>query len=109
KATPAPAPPPSPTTRPSETLRGHDRTAFYDAMAGVRGLGAQQAPRATPIKLPPAPAPSAEREGDRAARARLAALVSGGLRFELRREDDWQAGLRHDAPRGTLEELSGAT
>ncbi len=95
-------------TRPSHTLRGHDRTAFYDAMAGVRGLGAQQ-PRATSIKLPPPPPPTAEREGDRSTRARLAALVSGGLRFEVRREDDWLAGLRQDAPRGTLEQLSGAT
>lgn len=114
KAPPSPAKPaaaaPLP-ARPSDTLRGHERTAYYDAMAGVRALGARQGPpRAAPIKLPAAPPPPAEREGDRAARARLAALVSGGLRFELRHEDDgWLAGLRHDAPRGTLEALAGAT
>lgn len=105
----APAPTP---TRPSDTLRGHDRTAFYDAMAGVRGIGARPGappPRATTMKLPPAPPAPKEREGDRAARARLAALVSGGLHFEVRREEDWQAGVRHDAPRGTLELLAEAT
>jgi DNA-nicking Smr family endonuclease len=99
-------------TRPSDTLRGHERTAFYDAMAGVRGLGARAGappPRATAMKLPPAPPAPREREGDRDARAKLAALVSGGLRFEIRREDEWQAGVRHDAPRGTLENLASAT
>lgn len=98
--------------RPSETLRGHERTAFYDAMAGVRGLGArvgEPPPRATGMKLPPAPRAPAVREEDRAARARLASLVSGGIHFEVRREDDWQAGIRPNAARGTLEELSGAT
>jgi DNA-nicking Smr family endonuclease len=108
---PAPKPDASALTRPSDSLRGHDRTAYFDAMAGVRGLGARKdapPPRATSMKLPPAPPSPIEREGDRAARERLAALVSGGLRFELRREDDWIAGLRHDAPRGTLENLSNA-
>lgn len=95
--------------RPSDGLRGHERTAFYDAMAGVRPIGAQQAPRKTDLALPPAPKPPSEREGDRAARAKLAALVSGGLHFEVRRDDDWIAGLREDAPRGTLEALASAT
>jgi DNA-nicking Smr family endonuclease len=81
-------------------------------MAGVRNLGARKdapPPRATAMKLPPAPVAPAVRESDRAARAQLAALVSGGLHFEIRREDDWQAGLRKDAPRGTLESLASAT
>lgn len=118
---PAPPPPPPETSapvpldgahaRPSESLRGHDRTAFFDAMAGVRGIGARPGappPRATSLKLPAAlPAPEV-REGDLAARARLAALVTGGLRFELRHEQDWHAGMRHDAPRGTLEALASA-
>lgn len=105
--------PPRPTTpdpiRPSAKLVGHDRTAFYDAMAGVRQVGSAQPARHAPIKLPAAAdAAPLVREADRDARARLAALVSGGLRFELRREDGWVAGLREDAPRGTLEALSGA-
>ncbi len=115
KAPPKPAAAPAPTAvpaRPSDTLRGHERTAFYDAMAGVRGLGARKdapPPRATALKLPPAPPAPAEREGDRDARAKLASLVSGGLHFEIRREDDWQAGVRRDAPRGTLESLANAS
>jgi DNA-nicking Smr family endonuclease len=95
--------------RPSDTLRGHERTAFFDAMAGVRGIGARPGsppPRATGMKLPPAPPTPVEREGDRDARAKLASLVAGGIHFEIRREDDWQAGVRRDAPRGTLENLS---
>lgn len=105
--------PPRPTMpdpiRPSAKLVGHDRTAFYDAMAGVRQVGSAQPARHAPIKLPAAKeAGPVVREADRDARARLAALVAGGLRFEIRREDDWIAGLREDAPRGTLEALSGA-
>ena len=108
-----PAPTPittAPIARPSDSLRGHDRTAFYDAMAGVRGLHASATPqRATGLKLPPAPPAAETREEDRVARARLAALVSGGLHYEIRRDDEWLAGVRRDAPRGTLETLSGAT
>ncbi len=107
------APPPRPTMpdpiRPSAKLVGHDRTAFYDAMAGVKQVGSAQPARHAPIKLPAAKDAGPDvREADRDARARLAALVSGGLRFEVRREDGWIAGLREDAPRGTLEALSGA-
>ncbi len=109
----APAPKPaSAIARPSEGLRGHERTAYFDAMAGVRGLGTGPGappPRASAIALPPAPPAPEQREGERAARARLAALVSEGLRFEVRREDDWQAGVRAGAPRGTLERLADAT
>jgi DNA-nicking Smr family endonuclease len=95
--------------RPSAKLVGHDRTAFYDAMAGVRQVGSAQPARHAPIKLETAKQVGPEvREADREARARLAALVSGGLRFEVRREDEWTAGLREDAPRGTLEALAGA-
>lgn len=111
KAAPPPAPSAPAVSRPSDTLRGHERTAFFDAMAGVRGLGERKGaapPRATALKLPPAPPSPVEREGDRTARARLAALVSGGLHFEVRREDEWVAGLRRGAPRGTLENLASA-
>ncbi len=113
KLPPKPAPKPALSAplpgRPSDTLRGHERTAFFDAMAGVRGIGARPGsppPRATGMKLPPAPPTPVEREGDRDARAKLASLVAGGIHFEIRREDDWQAGVRRDAPRGTLENLS---
>jgi DNA-nicking Smr family endonuclease len=106
------APPPtSAPARPSDTLRGHERTAYFDAMAGVRVIGARPGaspPRATQLKLPPAPAAPETREADRAARARLAALVSGGVHFEIRREDDWVAGVRRDTPRGVLDRLASA-
>jgi len=109
KVAPKPVESAPPTGRPSDTLRGHERTAYFDAMAGVRGIGARPGsppPRATAMKLPPAPNAPTEREGDRDARAKLASLVSGGIHFEIRREDGWQAGVRRDAPRGTLENLS---
>lgn len=112
KQAPKPVETTTPASRPSDTLRGHERTAYFDAMAGVRGLNAGRGappPRATAMKLPPAPPARIEREGDRDARAKLASLVSGGIHFEVRREDDWLAGLRRDAPRGTLENLSQAS
>jgi len=112
KPTPAPAPArTSAPTRPSEGLRGHERTAYFDAMAGVRAIGASpgaRPPRATALELPPAPSAPETREADRVARERLAALVSGGVHFEIRREEDWVAGIRRDAPRGVLERLADA-
>lgn len=79
--------------RPSATLRGDDRIAYYDAMSGVRPLGAKpsgrkRSPEATAPPLPRVPS------GDTEARARLAALVGGGVRFELDRRDDEVRGWR---------------
>lgn len=88
----APAPPPKSEAappsgaRPSETLRGEDRIAYYDAYAGVKPLADRPQPANAP-KLPPA-TPPARSLGDEEARARLAALVAGGVRFDVERDGD---------------------
>ena len=80
--------------RPSETLRGDDRIAWYDAMSGVRPLGAgQRGPKAKGRDRSPPPPPAVS-PSDQEARARLAALVGGGVRFELDWRDDEVRGWR---------------
>ena len=76
----------------SQTLRGDDRIAWHDAFSGVRPLsGAKDRARGRVAPTPPAPAPSL---GDEEARARLAALVAGGVRFDVVRDGDEVRGRR---------------
>lgn len=102
----APATPTGPVARPSETLRGDDRIAYYDAMAGARPFGKNTRARPVdePRTRPPGPAPALAR-GDEEARARLAALVAGGVRFELSREDDAVRGRRVGTPPRVVDAL----
>src|SRR5690606_29525709 len=81
--------------RPSETLRGDDRIAYYDAYAGVRPLGKTRRKhrRRPDVSAPPVLEPSRSR-ADEEARARLAALVAGGVRFEIERVDERVRGRR---------------
>ncbi len=87
------AEPPEP--RPSGSLAGEDRAAFMDAMSGVRPLQAKGPPqKTTPAgQLPPSSVAIA-RTSDADARARLAALVGGGVRFEIERDDERVRGWR---------------
>jgi DNA-nicking Smr family endonuclease len=84
--------------RPSDRLRGDDRIAFYDAIAGVRGLGQARPQRAVPIKT--APAVRVPRESlDAPARRKLGELLAGAHRFDVAVEEDgFVEGLRTDAP-----------
>jgi DNA-nicking Smr family endonuclease len=87
--------------RPSDTLRGDDRIAFYDAIAGVRSLdhGRPARPqRAVPIKTQPAV--RVPRESlDAPARKKLGELVGGAHRFDVAIEEDgFLEALRTDAP-----------
>ncbi|MGF1469656.1 MAG: Smr/MutS family protein, partial [Sandaracinaceae bacterium] len=91
------------------SLRGDDRIAFHDALAGVRPLAA---PRAAGRRRSRAPArrasPVVPREAPRdvEARARLAALVGGGVRFDLDKDADGGIqGLRAGADPSVLREL----
>ncbi|GAB4203952.1 MAG: hypothetical protein OHK0013_18510 [Sandaracinaceae bacterium] len=95
---PAPSAPAAPLTRPSDTLRGNDRIAFYDAIAGVRALSRSRPQRVVPIKT--APAPRVSRESlDAPARRKLGELVGGAHRFDVAVEEDgFVEGLRTDAP-----------
>ncbi|HJL14076.1 MAG TPA: Smr/MutS family protein [Sandaracinaceae bacterium LLY-WYZ-13_1] len=80
--------------RPSESLRGEDRIAFFDAIAGVKPLDAPNRAVSGPKPAPARPAPPGARTADDDARARLAALVAGGVRFEIERADDLVRGRR---------------
>jgi DNA-nicking Smr family endonuclease len=104
-----PTPPPVPerpaAARPSEALRGEDRIAFFDAYAGVKPLGGPSRAVAGESPPPSRPAAPAARRADDEARARLAALVAGGVRFELERVDERIRGRRAGAPARTVEAL----
>lgn len=99
----APAAPPTPkdpnvVPRPSDTLRGNDRIAFYDAIAGVRRLGDKRPPRLAAIRTEPAPPPPRQ-DLDAPARKKLGDLVSGQLQFDVAiDEDGFLEALRADAP-----------
>lgn len=82
---PAPSSPPPESVRPSDLLRGDDRIAWFDAYAGVKPLSSKERARAPAPVVPPPEAPL-NSEGDDEARARLAALVGGGVRFEIERD-----------------------
>ncbi len=93
KAEPKPASPAAGPAKPSETLRGVDRIAFYDAYAGVKPLGREPRARGAGRVPPPAEPPSRSAVDDEA-RARLGALVAGGVRFDIERDGDEIRGLR---------------
>ena len=97
-------PAPAADERPSETLRGDDRIAWHDAFAGVRPVGGKR--RAVPGEPRPAPRPApATSPADDEARDRLAALVAGGVRFELERDGDELLGRRAGTPRAAADAL----
>lgn len=120
KKKPARAAPPKDAapSQPSQALRGDDRIAWHDAFSGVRPLGAKAGTRS---RLAPAPPPAfSPSPGDEEARARLAALVGGGVRFEIARDGDEIRGrragsseaalralMRHDARPGATLDLHG--
>lgn len=105
---PAPPPPASIEGRPSETLRGDDRIAYLDALAGVRPMRGRLPQRIGAVAKPAAPPTPEERGRDAVARQRLTALVAGGVKFDVHREDDWIEGLRRDAKPATIQALRKA-
>ncbi len=95
--------------RPSESLKGHDRTAFLDALSGVRPLDGRRPVRVGAVAAPAAPPTEEERGRDSVARARLAALVRTGAPIDVHREPDWAQGLRRDSKPSILDALRRAT
>lgn len=97
--------PEPPEKRLSTGLVGPDRTAFMDAMGGVRPLKSKGPPTklAPSGQLPPSSVPVV-RTSDADARARLAALVGGGVRFEIERDGERVRGRRvGTAPRVAMD------
>jgi DNA-nicking Smr family endonuclease len=113
KRAPAPPSPKVPdekrVQRPSETLQGHDRTAYLDALAGVRPIAGRPAKRIGAVASPPVSTSAEERKREAEARARLASLVAGGVRFDVYRETDWIEGVRQGAKHSRVDALRRAT
>lgn len=99
---------PAPAIRPpSNTLRGDDRIAYFDAIAGVRPLGAikgklRHEPSLASVKKNPVDQAlvANERQSNEAgARKKLGELLGGGYEFDIAvDEDDVLEALRRDAP-----------
>ena len=121
-SSPAPKPPDPSSERAPEAAAANDfadypyedRAAFHQAFAGVKPLGAERRAerigavrRTSDHHASPRPtAPASTRAADEHARAQLASLVTGGLRFDVQRDmDGYVEAEREDAPRGTLRAL----
>lgn len=124
EARPSPKPPPKPpkpapkspsapnekrAQRPSAALHGHDRTAYLDALAGVRPLAGRPVKRIGAIASPPVSTLAEERKREAEARSRLASLVAGGVRFDVHREEDWIEGVRRGMKPSRIDALRRAT
>lgn len=116
-----PAPPPrapepkpeaviTPVARPSDTLRGGERTIYYEAMAGVRRIDAGPKVRAgRAVATPPPRTDPAEKQRDEEARARLRALVGGGSKFDVREDDDYVEASAQGTSEAVMRQLLRAT
>ncbi len=108
----APPPPKQKAPESSPTDPGYsyeDRAAFNVAFSDVAPLGAKKNAKRRKKSKDAAPSEAPQRvqrdSVDAAARAKLASLVAGGLRFEVRRDDGWVEGRREDAPKSRLADL----
>lgn len=96
--------------RPSEGLRGDERFAYFEAIAGVRPLRDVRPARLGAVVKAPPPGPDpATLARDREARERLAALVGEGLRFTFERDGDEIYALREGTARTVLTALEART
>ena len=102
-----PAKPPTPIRPPSETLRGNDRIAYFDAIAGVRPISAvkgklRHEPSLDAVKKNPlneAVVANERQTHEASARKKLGELLGGGYEFDIAvDEDDFLEALRRDAP-----------
>jgi DNA-nicking Smr family endonuclease len=115
-AEPVPSGPPPPAAEPPDRARMRrayeDRVVFAQAFADVQPLrsrraGAGRPGRSASAKPTKAPGPVVDPDAERRARARLDALVGGGARIRVEREEGWVQGVREGAPRGVVDALLG--
>jgi len=99
---------------PSNTLRGDDRIAYFDAIAGVRPLGAvkgklRHEPSLESVKKNPidqALVANERQSNEAGARKKLGELLGGGYEFDIAVDaDDVLEALRRDAPIEALNAL----
>jgi DNA-nicking Smr family endonuclease len=106
---PAAAPPRHATRAPAVSPAAELRM-LNDAYAGVRPLSKPALHGGAPARPQPVQRAHADQEDrveEAAARARLAALVAGGVRFKVIRDDDYVSGYRTDASPKLLARISG--
>jgi DNA-nicking Smr family endonuclease len=102
--------PVAPAARPSDTLRGGDRSIYFEAMNGVRRLDVARKERTgRVVASPPPKADAAGIQRDDEARARLRALVGGGARFDVREDDDYVEASAAGTPESVVRQLLRAT
>jgi DNA-nicking Smr family endonuclease len=108
-------PPPPPRAAGEMSLSTTELRMLNDAYEGARPLAAKNA-RAKPLTeqgvatrnpVREAQVRAQARSEELAARTRLAALVSDGVRFKIRREDDYVEGLRADTSPKRLARIQG--
>lgn len=106
--------PVAPIRPPSNTLRGDDRIAYFDAIAGVRPLGAvkgklRHEPSLESVKKNPidqALVANERQSNEAGARKKLGELLGGGYEFDIAVDaDDVLEALRRDAPLEALNAL----
>jgi DNA-nicking Smr family endonuclease len=102
-----PATQPRPGPRPVAVSPGAELRMLNDAYAGARPLARKSTPAAA---LPPVArrqVVEADRADEAVARARLAALVAGGVRFKIVDEDEFVQAWRVDASAKLVLRLAG--
>jgi DNA-nicking Smr family endonuclease len=113
---PGPATPslvPEPLRVPAERLRAeHSAGEFAALNQAYRGVDPIKRPKrgrtVAQGRAARVVAPRAAGRDDQAARERLSALVAGGQRFRVERDDGWVRGLREDTDPRTLRQLASA-
>lgn len=104
---PRPAPVVTSAERPRAELSAGEFAALNQAYRGVQPIARPKRGRvAVPAK--PRSAPRAAEPVDEAARERLSALVAGGQRFHVERDENWVQGVRADVSPQRLRRLAGA-
>jgi DNA-nicking Smr family endonuclease len=88
-------------------LTPREQTLLHQAYAGVAPIARPKRGRVQRAQAAPARA-RADVEAERAARERLAALVGGGVRFEVQRSDEFVAGCRPGVAPKLVERLSAS-
>lgn len=109
KKGPAPTPKkqPAPPAEPETVLTPREETLLHQAYAGVAPIARPQRGRIDRAPRGRSAPPSADELDERAARERLAALVGGGVRFTILRDDEFVSGLRDGSPEHLVARLRG--
>jgi DNA-nicking Smr family endonuclease len=105
-----PDPPPRPTPDPPALRAEHSAGEFAALNQAYRGVEPIRRPKRgrAAVAPPPKRVPRAEPPADDAARERLSALVAGGQRFHVERDEAWVQGIRVGVAPQLLRRLASA-